>query len=190
LDGALAYYSTKSKTLALRLNNFKAFMNFHIIDSITNSLPTHRINTEPIHIPYTVNSRLADPHFSEPASIDILLGAEIFFEVLVGESMKVSLLVTLHNTNFGWIFTGSVQINNLPPQSTSLVLRHCNRSVIALIAHSWSRNLSLEAKTEDHFKCNMFRDHLGRFVVKFAVHTRPISLKGLKIYGSAMFLQS
>jgi len=163
-----------STTVSSRLNNFEAFINFHIINSITNSLKTHRIHMEPIHIPYTVSSRLADPHFSEPASINILLSAEIFFEVHIGESMKFNLLVTLHNTNFGWVFTLSVQINNLPPLSTSLVLCHCNQLAIALIAQSYLNNFSFEAKAEDHFKFNVFLDDLGCFVVRLLFIQDPL----------------
>lgn len=91
------------------------------------------LKTAKISIPLTMSSCLADPHIYEPASIDILLGAEIFFELLIGESMKISPFVTLHNTNFGWVFTGSVQINDIQPPSTSLLLRHCSQLAMALI---------------------------------------------------------
>jgi len=103
-----------------RINDFKAFINFHVINSITNRLPSHCINIEPLNIPHTISSCLADPHFSEPASVDNLLGVEIFFELFTGEKMKVSQLITLHNTtSFGWIFTESIQINTMlsPPTS-------------------------------------------------------------------------
>ncbi|CAI6343374.1 unnamed protein product [Macrosiphum euphorbiae] len=155
-----------STTMCSRLNDFEAFINFHVIDSITNSLPTHRIDMEPLHIPHTISSCLADPHFNEPASIDILLGAEIFYELLIGESMKISPLVTLHNTNLGWVFTGSTQINNVQPLSKIFLLCHSNQSAIALIAQSCSNNLSSEARAEDHFKNNVSRDDRGRFVVR------------------------
>ncbi|XP_029347204.1 uncharacterized protein LOC100569539 [Acyrthosiphon pisum] len=155
-----------STTMCSRLNDFEAFINFHVIDSITNSLPTHRIDMEPLHIPHTISSCLADPRFNEPASIDILLGAEIFYELLIGESMKISPLVTLHNTSLGWVFTGSTQINNVQPLSKIFLLRHSNQSAIALIAQSCSNNLSSEARAEDHFKNNVSRDDRGRFVVR------------------------
>lgn len=88
-------------TLTSRFNEFESFINFHIIDSITNSLPTHYININPLKIPHTISSCLADPYFNKPASVDILLGAEIFFELLLGESFKIHPFVKLHNTSLG-----------------------------------------------------------------------------------------
>jgi len=87
-----------STTMCSRINDFKAFINFHVINSITNRLPSNCINVEPLNIPHTISDYLADPRFSEPASVDILLGAEIFFELFTGEKMNVGPLVTLHNT--------------------------------------------------------------------------------------------
>lgn len=150
-------------TMCSRINDFKAVINFHVINSITNRLPSH---CSIMNIPHTISSCLAYPHFSEPALVDILLGAEIFFELFIGEKMRVSPLVTLHSTNLGWIFTGSIQINKMLSPPTSLFSSNCNQSVIALFTQSCSNKFSSEIKAEDHFKCNVYHDDLGRFVVK------------------------
>ncbi|XP_025405027.1 uncharacterized protein LOC112679449 [Sipha flava] len=155
-----------STTMCSRINGFKAFINFHVINSITNRLPSHCINIEPLNIPHTISDCLADPHFNEPASVDLLLGAEVFFELFTGEKMKVSPLVTLHNTNLGWIFAGSIPINTMLSPPNSLFSSNCNQSAIALFTQTYSNKFSSEIKAEDHFKCNVSRDNLGRFVVK------------------------
>jgi len=142
-----------STTMCSRMNDFKAFIDFHIINSITNRLPSHCINMETLNIPHTISNYLADPHFSEPASVDVLLAAEIFFELFTGEKMTVSPLVTLHNTNLGWIFTGSIQINTMSPPPTSLFSSNSNQSAIALLTQSCSNKFSSEINAEDHFKC-------------------------------------
>jgi len=142
---------------------------------------------ESLIVPHTITNCLADPNFIEPASIDILLGAEIFFELLTGESMKLSPLVTLHNTNLGWVFTGSAQIHDIHSQSTSLILHHCDQSAISLIAQSYSNNFSSESEAEVYFKHNVSRDFLGRFVVRLPIIQDPLVLGDSKFMAQQRF---
>jgi len=176
-----------STSLCSRLNDFEVFIDFHVINSITNNLPTHRINMEPLLIPSTISNCLADPQFNEPASIDILLGAEIFFELLIGESVKISPFITIHNTILGWVFTGSTKINDVQPTSTSLLLRHCGQSAVTLVSRSCSTGDSSDSRAEDHFKANVSHDDLGRFVVKLPFVQDPSSLGDSKTMAQQRF---
>jgi len=101
-------------TLSSRFNEFESFINFHIIDSITNSLPTHYI--DPLNISHTISSCLADPYFNQSASVDILLGAEIFFELLLGESFKINRLLS---------YTTLVLVGYLLEQFKSMTYNQC-----------------------------------------------------------------
>jgi len=176
-----------STSLRSRIHDFEAFIDFHVIDSITNNLPTHRISLEPLLIPHTINSCLADPRFNEPASIDILLGAEIFFELLTGESLKFSPFITLHNTTLGWVFTGSTQISDAPPTSTSLTLRHGDQSAVSLISQSYKGSDSSDSTAEEHFKANVYHDDHGRFVVRLPFIQDPSSLGDSKCMAQQRF---
>jgi len=52
---------------------------------------------------------MADPQFSKPGSIDMLLGGEFFLQLL--EQGKIDLganLPTLQNTKLGWIVSGPI----------------------------------------------------------------------------------
>jgi len=51
---------------------------------------------------------LADRDFNTPASIDNLLGAEIFFEILMNERYDCKDLPILQNTKLGYILSGKV----------------------------------------------------------------------------------
>ncbi|KAL4089546.1 hypothetical protein QTP88_024566 [Uroleucon formosanum] len=174
-------------TMCSRINDFKAVINFHVINSITNRLPSHCINIEPLNIPHTISNCLTDPHFSEPASVDILLGAEIFFELFTGDKMKISPLITLHNTSLGWIVTGSIQINTILSPPTSLFSSNCNQSAIALLTQSCSNKFSSEIKAEHHFKCNVSRDDLGQFVVKLPFVQDPSVLDDSRFMAQQRF---
>ena len=51
---------------------------------------------------------LADRDFNKPAPIDILLGAEIFFEILMNGRYDCEGLPILQNTKLGYIFSGKI----------------------------------------------------------------------------------
>ncbi|XP_037826426.1 uncharacterized protein LOC119614363 [Lucilia sericata] len=68
---------------------------------------TKYINTESWNIP--TNIKLADPNFNQPGSIDILLGASIFYEFLmVGQIKLRDNLPILQKTSLGWIVAGAI----------------------------------------------------------------------------------
>ncbi|XP_037944366.1 uncharacterized protein LOC119677169 [Teleopsis dalmanni] len=53
------------------------------------------------------NLSLADPHFHKPQKIDLLLGAESFFELLsIGQIKQGTNFPTLQKTLLGWIVSG------------------------------------------------------------------------------------
>ena len=62
---------------------------------------------------------LADPSFGQPGQIDILLGVDIFTEVLLHGRRELPGAPTAFETEFGWVLSGSS--NQDPPieQTTS-----------------------------------------------------------------------
>ena len=56
---------------------------------------------------------LADRDFSKPAPFDILLGAEIFFEILITERYVCKCLPVLQNTKLGYILSENYTIRML-----------------------------------------------------------------------------
>lgn len=59
-----------------------------ILPSITEHLPPSPIDVKRISMPK--NLRLADPVFDKPDSIDLLIGAELYWKILVGKPRIVS----------------------------------------------------------------------------------------------------
>ncbi|CAG9130680.1 unnamed protein product [Plutella xylostella] len=75
------------------------------LDQIT-ELPTVTIDHCNIDIPDHVH--LADPTYYECESIDILLGVDIFWELLCEGRMRLSSGPFLQNTKLGWIISGPI----------------------------------------------------------------------------------
>ncbi|XP_044729779.1 uncharacterized protein LOC123293128 [Chrysoperla carnea] len=103
---------TKAVTIcvASRLTNFKQKLQFSVLDKITCELPHTKINVENWSIP--VDLHLADPSFNEPGVIDLLIGADMFFDILRNGFVKLrSNLPAMQNTHFGWVISGSIPLN-------------------------------------------------------------------------------
>lgn len=93
-------------------------MNLHVLPNITNVIPTQYIDIKESSIPYHIQDDLADPKFSESANVDILLGAEIFFQLLKPEQIvckDTSYSLIFQNTVLGWIASGTVASRSSAP---------------------------------------------------------------------------
>lgn len=67
-------------TLRSRLNGYQAKLDYLIVHKITQGLLVTRFGLKELQIPDGI--RLADPGFNEPSDIDLLIGAEIYLELL------------------------------------------------------------------------------------------------------------
>jgi len=121
-----------STTMCPRLSDYEASTNFHVINSITNKLPSHSVNIHQLNIPDTILNSLADPGFHEPGNIDELIGAEIFYELLISEIKKTPEGTVLHNTCLGWVLTGLMPIENYHMCMSSLLIQCQSMSSLAL----------------------------------------------------------
>ncbi|XP_011883660.1 PREDICTED: uncharacterized protein LOC105570820 [Vollenhovia emeryi] len=91
--------------LQSRLNSYTAAVDCIVMDQITDKLPAFTMPRGEYNLPHNLN--LADPQFNVSSKIDILLGAEIFWELLcVGQVKSSPSHPTLQKTRFGWILAG------------------------------------------------------------------------------------
>ncbi|CAK9827829.1 hypothetical protein ANTRET_LOCUS5477 [Anthophora retusa] len=94
-----------------RYNNFSRTLSMLIVDEISQRLPVHQIEKNSLNIPE--NTYLADPQFYEPAGIDGLLGAQVFWDLLcLGQITLNEKTMKLQQTQLGWIITGEVPIKS------------------------------------------------------------------------------
>ncbi|XP_071576231.1 uncharacterized protein [Temnothorax nylanderi] len=67
-------------TLQSRINGYQAKLDCLVIDQIAQALPNNHLNFGELQIPNGIT--LADPKFNQSSNIDLLLGAEIFLDLL------------------------------------------------------------------------------------------------------------
>ena len=100
--------STKQKISTIiksRINETKFDIDLFVMKSISGYQPEANISTKEWNIPK--NLPLADPHFNKRSKIDLLVGADVFFQLLSRGQVKLDeSLPTLHKTCFGWIVSG------------------------------------------------------------------------------------
>lgn len=91
-----------------RINNYYAPLDFYVLSKITRKLPSEPINIENWNIP--VDVQLADPGFWKPRHVDMVLGAEVFFDLFHPRG-RISLghgMPTLVNSELGWVVSGRI----------------------------------------------------------------------------------
>lgn len=129
-------------------------------------LPSTNIDVTRWDIPFNIN--LADPAFLQSSTVNIVLGAEIFFDLSVpgritlGESLPL-----LANSIFGWVVSGRTA-QNLPHTSVS-----CNIATVAdLQTFKIEEDASATNYSPDETACVEFsqrtvtRDASGRYIVR------------------------
>ncbi|XP_048517117.1 uncharacterized protein LOC125502581 [Dendroctonus ponderosae] len=86
--------------------HYKFTVSCAILPDITSSLPQTEIKVQSWVIPEGVV--LADPMFLNPGPIDLLLGADLYYDLLSQGVIRLGKdLTTLINTQLGWIMGGS-----------------------------------------------------------------------------------
>ena len=95
-------------TVKSRVGDFSTELELLVTPSIINDLPPESIDITSWNLP--PNIELADPMFNLPGRIDMLLGAELFWNLM--KSGKITLarnLPSLRETELGWVVGGAVQ---------------------------------------------------------------------------------
>ncbi|XP_055633073.1 uncharacterized protein LOC129773487 [Toxorhynchites rutilus septentrionalis] len=116
---------------------------------------------------------LADPKFHEPTSIDMIIGMEVYYELLLEGFVKLGPgKPVLQKTMLGWVVSGKGGL--LQSSNPSIVAHVCStQSLESQLAKFWeiescesSSTMSVEESAcEAHFAATSTRDEDGRFVV-------------------------
>ncbi|XP_044741128.1 uncharacterized protein LOC123302317 [Chrysoperla carnea] len=157
-----------------------------VVPSIITQSPTHAISNDIRKIFKNLN--LADATFDKPGPIDFLLGADLFGQILLGESKTPSKYhPAAIKSVFGWILIGSISHKNskVSPIHNLLV---SESSIHNLIERFWkiedtphSIPMSLEEKQcEEHFKTTHSRNDSGRYIVRLPFKQFPPKLGNSK----------
>lgn len=89
-------------------SNIKFILQCHVIDTITSILPQQEINVSNWDI-IIKKIHLADINFNIPDEISILLGADVYFNILLDGTIKLENGPVLQNTLLGYVVAGYIQ---------------------------------------------------------------------------------
>ncbi|XP_054706729.1 uncharacterized protein LOC129216539 [Uloborus diversus] len=150
-------------------------------ERITDVIPSYVISTKNMTLPPGVI--LADPGFGTPNKIDLLIGAELFWEIIkTGQFRTPSPDLRFQETVFGYIATGT--------STSASEFKFCGfvkglDSLEQSIQKFWNienveddkRIISDEAKfCEEYFTSTYNRDNDGRFIVSMPLKEEPSCL--------------
>ncbi|XP_070068046.1 uncharacterized protein [Drosophila takahashii] len=170
-----------SATIKSRLSPFELSLDLCITPTIAYQPDTH-IDISTWNLP--PNMPLADDQFHLSRSVDMLLGAEAFFDILaVGQVKLGSHLPTLQKTLFGWVVAGSHRSTQSREsyaylaQSLSAIDTKLTRLwEVETIAASAKRLKPEHQLCEEHFKQTARLEENGRIVVKLPFMDSPNQL--------------
>lgn len=165
-----------------RINtNYSTLLQCFVLPSITSTLPAVPKQSVRVIIPDEV--QLADPQFYEAHGIDILIGADKFWELLKTGKVRLQNGPYLHDTYLGWIISGPINVNM---RNNSYI--HCNftESIETQLRQFWEleelpisgidTRTDEERACEDHFVNTTTRDGVGRFSVRIPFKSSPATL--------------
>ena len=156
-----------------RINNFATTMNFLVLKKVASDTPITPVPAHFWNVP--ASYQLADPHFSTPGRIDMIIGAGHFYSLLGPGRQKLPNNNQLVETVFGWIMTGNIPSKNQNEVTCHVVTMH--PTIEEQIERFWkidelhNSSYSLnERECENHFKETVSRDHNGRYIVEMPKH--------------------
>ncbi|XP_051167644.1 uncharacterized protein LOC127285590 [Leptopilina boulardi] len=161
-------YSTVVK-IKSRYSNTKLELSCLIFKEISDLMPNLAIDKKWINIPDGI--KLADPEFHKPAEINLLIGAEFFFQLLqTGQMCVKGQSAVFQETLLGWILTGSIS-NPICSNSSKI---SCNLIKFRDLPILWDIDTESNEKIqsaddvacEKHYKDNVSRLESGAYCVK------------------------
>lgn len=163
--------------VAAHHNNYEFSLSFLIIPEITGLIPNCELDKQSLQIPS--NIKLADPSFHTPARIDILIGADCFWNLLCIGQIKVNKgQLTMQKTKLGWIAAGP--LGNPLINSVRCNLSKCidiNEQLVKFweIEECFDQKIlsQEEEECEAHFVQTHTRDASGRFIVRIPLKENP-----------------
>lgn len=159
-------------------SNFKTRIQCLVLPNITSTLPRISVKNSSFQVPDDIH--LADPVFNESKQIDLLIGADVFWDLLEEGRLRLSNGPYLQNTKLGWILSGPI----FPIQHAQQVRCNFTQSLDGLMRSFWeleekpissfSESLSADERMcEDHFVQTTKREKDGRFCVQIPFKEPP-----------------
>jgi len=152
-----------------------------VLPHITSNTPASKLDTSTWKIPRDI--KLADEQFYQPGAIDLLIGTDLFYELLLPNRRIRTGYPVLQESVLGWIISGRTPaVNTSRVTQHSFLLRQDNS-----LEHNMNRFWEVEPveestmtpeqqACEQHFITNTNQQQDGRFVVRFPLKADPNQL--------------
>ncbi|XP_049884830.1 uncharacterized protein LOC126379907 isoform X2 [Pectinophora gossypiella] len=177
-------------TVKSRCNPFSVTLSCLVLPEITATLPRRPINMKQFSFPSNIS--LADPSFNVPSKVDMLIGADLFWDLIGPRQQSLGAnLPTLRESKLGWFLAGHIrdkQTSNLQVDNSNTSIQ-CNFSALESLHTKLSRFWELEElptsqkaseagvdagnPCETHFMTHTTRLEDGRFSVRLPLVTTP-----------------
>ncbi|XP_055622774.1 uncharacterized protein LOC129766280 [Toxorhynchites rutilus septentrionalis] len=173
---------------------FQSDVDCLVTRKVTGKVPSAPVDISEWNIPPGIV--LADPMFNEPRDVDLLIGAELFFQILRQNQLKLAEgLPSLYETQFGWVFAGALKyeteaVNVLCATNEDPLLKEIQRFFVQEELFEEKMPTSEEQQIEDHFCRTYRRDEDGRFVVQLPFRESINQLGNSRSLAMKRFLSS
>lgn len=186
---SVANYMVKLVLQSLTESGFEIEVKAYVLKNITSYLPDRQL--EPIRWPDLEHLVLADPHFSKPNKIDVLLGADVYSEIL-RDGVKKAPTGTLvaQSTSLGWILSGMVEMEPKVSQVNKIMAMHAHIEETDILKRFWEIEDQLpnserifteeEQRCEELFASTTRRTADGRYIVRLPFKNQNPSCVGGK----------
>lgn len=174
-------HSTQIRVFS-RYNSFCAKMTCLILNKVTENIPLTSVDRAQCRLP--VGIKLADPEFNVSRPIELLIGADTFWDLMCVGQLKSIHHPLLQKTQFGWVAAGRIGSRKRITKSSSnfCTVDTVNKSLEKFWALEDSFNSKCftkeETTCENHFKSTFGRSSDGRFIVQLPFKEDPISRLG------------
>lgn len=167
-----------------------------ILPTITDKVPCRQIDLSNLNIPTDIC--LADPKFHMPAAIDLIIGADVFWDLLGSQQIKLGVgKPILFETRLGWLVSGPINSGHVASQSQPITCNftkvdssknfYVDDDIQNQLMRFWqleevspksTQYFPEEKLCEEHFIQNTTRLENGRFCVRIPFKKTPNVLGG------------
>lgn len=156
-----------------RVSDYSKSVKFLVVSKLSNRIPNEKIEMKSLKLPSNIT--LADPNFLKPTHIDILIGGELFLDLIEDGKIQFNKSeVYLRSSVFGWLVAGKIPAERTDQACYSIqTFASTTSNLDQMVRQFWELEnvenviqMSEEEKyCEDLFKKTTERDNDGRFVV-------------------------
>ncbi|XP_072377748.1 uncharacterized protein [Diabrotica undecimpunctata] len=159
------------------IHNFQTVLNCIIVERISSNLPSCNFDISNWHIPEGI--ALANPMFNCPRNVDLLIGADLFWEIVLNERINLGRnLPHLVNTVFGYVVSGPINIPMKKEVNCNFLINDDLQKFwfVEEIHHEQKQMSQEDLFCEDYFNKTVSRDPSGKFIVRF-----PLKLEATQL---------